>query len=105
MCRIKNRRNGKVLDFPILDRDRDFMSDLLLMRGYEYDEEARAFLMTDCEFLRWIRRGNRFARVFDAYAQGDGTARLAAELVAGLYSDSGPLDGLLAELERVLRVY
>lgn len=102
MCRIKNRRSGTVLDFPLLDKDNDFMSDLLLMRGYEYDEEARAFLMSDCEFSRWIGRGERFARVFDAYAQGDGTARLAAELVAGLYA--GPLDGLLAELERVLRV-
>lgn len=102
MCRIKNRRNGTVLDFPLLDGDSDFMGDLLLSHGYEYDEDSRAFLLTDSEFLEWLGRGERFARVFDAYSMGDGTARLAAELVAGLYS--GDIEGLLEELERVLRV-
>lgn len=102
MCRIKNRRSGVVLAFPLLDADSDFMADLLRARGYEFDEGSRAFLMTDCEFMRWIGQGERFGRVLDAYACGDGTARLAAELVAGLYS--GSVDGLLGELERVLRV-
>lgn len=102
VCRIKNARSGSVVQFDLLGSHCDFLSDLLLVRGYEYDAPSRSFLMDDSDFLKWIVRGNRFASVLDAYSFADGSARLAAELVAGLYS--GPVDGLLCQLERVLGV-
>lgn len=100
MCRIRNIRSGKVIEFSLRSREDDCLSEVLSHRGFEYDVPSRSFLMSDREFVRWIARGDRFARVLDAYAVADGSVRFATELVAGLCS--GSTDGLLVELEGVL---
>ena len=103
MGRSRSIRTGKVFDFCLRARENGFVSDLLAKRGFEFDVPSRSFLMNDRDFVSWIGRGDRFARVMDAYAVADGNSRFAAELVAGLCF--GQASDLLGELERVLGVH